>query len=132
MFRLYRHYCEDNTAIFSFLLLALTSQLIADSNAAYPTDSRWHSSISDIARCWIMAGLASLQSGLAIPCNTCKCWRNTSAIPVANAAGAGVHKRGYKNEVKFFLHCSPDNDMNQPSPNLMAKKPKVKLNLLLK
>ena len=94
----YQYHIEDNMAIFSFLLLAPTSQLIADSNAAYPTDSQWHSSISGIARCWIKAGLASLQSVRAIPPAA-----NSTAICAANAAGAEVQKRGYKNEVALFF-----------------------------
>ena len=71
-FEIYQCYFEDTITLFSFLLLGLTSQLIADRNAAYPTDPR-----CGISAAYLTYPSAGSRQGWhpCNPCNTsnCKC-----------------------------------------------------------
>ena len=135
-FEIYQCYFEDTITLFSFLLLGLTSQLIADRNAAYPTDPRCGISAAYLTypsagsrQGWHPCNLRPCNtSNCKYKCNTCKYKCLCSAIPAANAAGAEVQKRGRQKRGQTFLHSSPDNDMNQPerSPNLIANQSMAK------
>ena len=116
-FEIYQCYFEDTITLFSFLLLGLTSQLIADRNAAYPTDPRC--GISAAYLTYPSAGSRQGRhpcnlrpcntSNCKSKCNTCKYKCLCSAIPAANAAGTEVQKRGRQKRGQTFPHSSPDN-----------------------
>ena len=132
---LWRH----NITLFSFLLLGLMPQLIAEMQhirrilgVAYQQHI-WHTQVLDQGRAGILAIRQCNTSNCKYKCNTCKYKCLCSAIPAANAAGAEVQKRGRQKRGQTFPHSSPDNDTNQPkrSPNLIANQSMVKWNLFL-